>query len=1383
MESTQQQKRELTQSQLLLWAGQKLSPDKPLHNTVHTFEIAGMVDHSIFSRAFQETINCTDAMRIVFLEEDNTPFQYSRPKVDFIPELIDLTSESDEKVIEEIIQRRGRIPLDIGTRIFDAALFKIDEDRYLWFLNMHHLVTDAISATIVYKRLVGIYGKMEKNEWDRPAESPSFFEYVDYEQRTRLDKHDERSGTYWEEKIKTVTGTPDFYGVKRKDSITDATRVSIPLGHERTQKLKRLAQKPEVRAWTANLTMFNLLATVFFTYLHRISGQKRIAVGAPTHNRLNKRSHDTVGAFIEIFPLIIAFSEEDTFDSILQRIRIETNEYLRYAQPGGVTPAISGSFNCILNFINASFSDFNGLPIKSQWIPTGHIDITHQIRCHVVDFDNKGDMELLFDLNHGTFGPDLIGKVPQHFLNLLDAFLEDMGQSIHAPGMATATELEQIMHKDSGNVGSATVLDLFKEQVGANPGAPAIRFKEDTINYGQLDQKSDRLAHYLLECGAKKNDRIGLYMERSPKYLIGVLAILKIGGTFIPIPSNQPKQRINYILKDAAVTVLLTSTTLKSDISGSAATLVVFDTIDWDSTAQTNDLPNVVGDATGIAYILYTSGSTGNPKGVLIPHSALSNYIHWAKKAYANSEKYIFPLFTSIGFDLTITSTFLPLVTGGEVVVYKESAHGPDISLMDVFEQNRVTSIKLTPSHLNLIREKDVSNSKIKTMIVGGEDFKTQLAKTVQNNFGDHLRIYNEYGPTEATVGCIVGLFDVEKHDQTSVPIGRTIDGMEAYILDSHKNMVPHGVVGELYLGGMGLASGYANLSELTSERFVDHPFDGTKKLYYTGDLARINQDGEYEYLGRSDEQVKLRGFRIELTDIEANMEKHPAVESAAVVLMERKKTIPEEEILNCVECGLPSNYPNADFDENGVCHVCNAFEEYRDRALRYFKTEEDLKKILLDPNLDKDREYDCLSLLSGGKDSTYILAQLKRMGLKVLAFTLDNGYISDQAKDNIDNIVSKMGIDHVYGTTEHMNKIFVDSLHRHQNVCNGCFKTIYTLSTKIALEKKIPFVVTGLSRGQFYETRLTEELFWKEDTDVARIDETILEARKLYHQEEDAAKALLDTDMFKDDETFQKVRFIDFYRYTDVSLEEMIKVLENDIGWRRPTDTGRSTNCLINQLGIYVHKKQKGYSNYSYPYSWDVRMGHKTRQETLDEINEYIHEDEVLRMMKEIGYEEPGETELGQEHLVAYYTGASPMPSIEMAEYLKKGLPDYMVPRYIKHVEQFPLTTNGKVDKNSLKQLNTDQLNLETPYVAPKGEIEELIAVIWKEVLQLNKVGTEDNFIALGGHSLAAIRVTARINEEFQLNVPLNKIFELPTIASYAKYIEETILTLLEES
>ncbi|MFS4492236.1 amino acid adenylation domain-containing protein [Maribacter sp. 2308TA10-17] len=1370
----------LTQSQLQLWAGQKLNPDSPLHNTAHTFKIHGKIEEEVFQDAFQELIRKIDALRTIFGEENGIPFQSVLSELKHKADVVDCTSMSASE-IGDLLHNRSKKTLDLSKKAFDTALLKVDEQKYTWFLNMHHLVTDAVSATLVFKYLSSIYQHIRENRLEEMVAIPSFKTYADFEHEERSKSENDDNKKYWREKIETIKELPSLYGSRFNQKTTESTRISVKLGEQRTEKLKQLAENPEIKGWTQNLTFFNLLSAVYASFIYRVSGQKSFAFGAPMHNRTNKNFKETVGLFIEIFPVLVKFEEDDTFADILNRIKLESNDYLRFAQPGMVTPEISSSFNCILNFINASFADFDGNKVESEWMHPGHIDISHQMRCHVVDFDDKGELELLFDLNHGVFNESLIEKVPNHFLKLFDAFLEDIHTPIHKIGLLTAEEVESKTRLKNQEPTQTLVLNAFKKAVETNSSKNAISQKTIGHTFKELNEKSNQLAAFLMKCGVEKGQKVAIHMPRSIDYVISVIATLKTGAAFIPISSDQPSERIKYIVSDAKCALLLTNSELEIHLDESSMPVISLDKnrqeIDEFSTKNSNIAPL----KEDLAYILYTSGSTGNPKGVLISHGALANYLTWAKSYYKNDDPFVFPLFTSIGFDLTITSTFLPLITGGELIVYKESSTGPDIALMEVLEENRVNSIKLTPSHLALIQGSDYTQSQIKTMIVGGEDFKTKIAKGIQQNFNSELQIFNEYGPTESTVGCIVSQFSENQHKSISVPIGAPIANVQAYIFDDHMNLVPEGVVGLLYLGGEGLAKGYLNLLELTSEKFISNPFNKEEKLYQTGDLARVNSQGDYEYLGRVDEQVKLKGFRIELNDIEANLLKHQGIENTAVVVIENEKAIPENEVINCSECGLPSNYPNTDFDEHGVCHVCTAFKGYKEQAQKYFKTEDELRSILMSKR-GKSPNYDCISLLSGGKDSTYILAQLVNMGLKVLAFTLDNGYISDQAKGNIDRIVGKLNVDHVYGTTEHMNKIFVDSLHRHHNVCNGCFKTIYTLATQIALEKRIPFVVTGLSRGQFFETRLTEELFWDEEADVEKIDKTILEARKLYHQEEDAVKDLMDVSAFDNDETFDKVQFVDFYRYSDVSLEEMLIFLKEKVDWVRPTDTGRSTNCLINQLGIYVHKKEKGYSNYSFPYSWDVRMEHKTRTETLEEINEVIDEIAVKKIMQEIGYTESSESELEQKKLVGYYTGKQKLSSAELANHLKRELPEYMVPTHFKHIDELPLTPNGKVDKSALKALNVSQLEMDTPFVAPEGEIEELLASIWKEVLRLKQVGVQDDFITLGGHSLAAIRVTARINEEVEMKFPLNKIFELPTIAQYAKYIEETLVALLEK-
>jgi len=457
------------------------------------------------------------------------------------------------------------------------------------------------------------------------------------------------------------------------------------------------------------------------------------------------------------------------------------------------------------------------------------------------------------------------------------------------------------------------------------------------------------------------------------------------------------------------------------------------------------------------------------------------------------------------------------------------------------------------------------------------------------------------------------------------------------------------------------------------------------------------------------------------------------------------------------------------------VCNVCRGFDAYVDKAQAYFKTPDALKALVAEMKARRTGDYDCLVLLSGGKDSTYMLYQLCDLGLKPLVFTLDNGFISDEAKTNIRRVVGSLGLELVMGGTPHMNEIFVDSLKRFANVCNGCFKTIYTLATNLASEKGIRYIVTGLSRGQFFETRLTEEVFQRKDFDVAKLDDLVLEARKAYHRREDAVSCHLEVDIFRDDGVFRDIQFVDFYRYWSVPLAEMHAYLKQRTPWIRPSDTGRSTNCLINDVGIYVHKKQRGYHNYSLPYSWDVRLGQKTRDEAMEELEDELDETRVQEIMRQIGYSEPTQTtETSIRRVAAYYVSEKPLTVAELRAHLATWLPEYMLPTYFVRLDRLPLTPNGKVDRQALPTFCYENVQAGHEVVGPRTETEKALAAIWRELLVVEEIGINDDFFDLGGQSLVAIKALSRIRDTFELDLPLRNLFEHPTIAGLAEVIDK---------
>ncbi|MEM8584497.1 MAG: phosphopantetheine-binding protein, partial [Bacteroidota bacterium] len=294
-------------------------------------------------------------------------------------------------------------------------------------------------------------------------------------------------------------------------------------------------------------------------------------------------------------------------------------------------------------------------------------------------------------------------------------------------------------------------------------------------------------------------------------------------------------------------------------------------------------------------------------------------------------------------------------------------------------------------------------------------------------------------------------------------------------------------------------------------------------------------------------------------------------------------------------------------------------------------------------------------------------------------------------------------------------------------------------------------------------------------------IDDVILEARKIYHRADDAVRDLLDVSIFEDDSVFEKVQFIDFYRYCDATLAEMYEYLDHVLPWIRPSDTGRSTNCLINQLGIYVHTKQKGYSNYAFPYSWDVRVGHKERDAALDEINEEIVEPEVKRMMREIGYEEPPMAV--QEQLAVYYSADGEVSSEDLRKFLSAKLPPQALPTRYYRLASMPITPNGKIDRKALLSQVVTVENEPIIIDEPATDMEEFLAELWKESLKLEKIGTNQRFIDLGGHSLIAIRLAGRINDALDIQLPLTVVFEHPTIGKMAEFLEGYLEELLAQS
>jgi amino acid adenylation domain-containing protein len=871
-------------------------------------------------------------------------------------------------------------------------------------------------------------------------------------------------------------------------------------------------------------------------------------------------------------------------------------------------------------------------------------------------------------------------------------------------------------------------------------------------------ERIESAAGWLVEHGIGVGDRVGVRMERSADAVIAIHAILRTGAAFVPLDPAYPSERLRHIVDDAGLRLVLDELPEPGSVTGGAPAA----TFELDSEA----------------YVLYTSGSTGLPKGVPISHRGLTEYVDFAHTAYLeDGERPVVALMSSLSFDLTITSLFLPFVTGGTAVVYR----GEGVTaLRALVDDGRATFLKATPSHLELLvrmaGDAAAPALPLRTVVVGGEAFSRSLADRLTAAVPG-VAVFNEYGPTEAVVGCMIHRHDPATDGGPDVPIGRPAPGVGLYVLDEGLHLVPEGVAGELYITRPGMTSGYLNRPDLVEERFVALDHLGIDRAYRSGDLVRFRDPLTVEFLGRIDDQLKVQGVRLEPAEVEAALLEHPRVTGAAVRLWTPRV---RDRIVRCPRCGLGSDVPGVGFDDEGVCSVCRDYERVRVQAEHYFGTEDDLRAALDRARRRRRGRHDALHLLSGGKDSTYALYQLVDLGYEVFALTLDNGFISEGAKDNVRRVVEDLGVDHEFVTTDAMNEIFRDSLERFSNVCNGCYKTIYTLAVNRAHELGIPMIVTGLSRGQFFETRLVPGQFERDRFDPGAIDDAVLEARKVYHRTDDAVSRLLDVSLFDDDAIFDEIEFLDYYRYTDVELDEMLAFLDERAPWIRPADTGRSTNCLINAAGIYVHRAERGFHNYALPYSWDVRVGHKTRDEALAELDDQLDEAEVRSLLAQVGYE-PRTRQL----LTAWYTTDDPtgveIDPDELRDHLAARLPAHAVPAAFARVPAMPLSGNGKLDESALPAPERRHREATSGYVPPEGPVEETLCEVWATVLGLDRVGADDDFFDLGGTSLDAIEMIVTISDTYRVRIPEGRAFRHRTVRGLAREVERIVVEAIE--
>jgi len=884
----------LTINQLLMWVEEKLNPEAPVYSLPLTFTINERIHPVHFGRAFQTLVNSSDALSTVIDERDGIPQQRVLEPIGHPMEELDLSAtRNPQDELEAWVQRRSQSRFDLALRLFDSVLIKMSEHEFVWYLNVHHIICDSVSRSLILRWMADFYERSLAGDLPKMVSLPAFSAYIDHELAYRRSPRYLKSSAYWERKLAPKVMPLTFYGAGNSflKTTTAMKRIFLDLGPERTRRLKDRATDEGIFWKTFDVTLFNIFGSVLYAYLHLMDGNRYLSIGAPFHNRRSKTFAETIGMFVEVHPLRVTIEDGETFVSLIKKAADEAVETL--AHSGCCPPFVNrNTYDVLLNFFGSPDTKFRDARVKVR----EHIE---QARGHcslaLTLFDSSSDVyELAFDFHLEVFDDTGRNLVMRQLLRVLDAFLEDPTQPLHRISLLSDAEKEHILvdfnRTRTRYRGNKTLAQLFESQVAKCPDRVALAAGDDLCTYAGLNSRANQLAHQLRRLGVGPEVCVGICMERSIDMVVGLLGILKAGGAYVPLDPAYPKERLAFMIRDSRIGVLLTQTSLQGSVSFRPSAfglqpskpkpnarhpkpeIVCLDG-QWPIIEQQSsaNLPNAC-SSENLAYVIYTSGSTGAPKGAAITQHSAATLLQWAKGIFDSEDLAGVLAATSICFDLSVFELFVPLSWGGRVIL-------ADNALVN--SPTDITLINTVPSVMVELLETKGLPASVRTVNLAGEPLHPYLVEQIYDQ-GTVRRVFDLYGPTEDTTYSTFAL----RSREGPATIGRPIANTRTYIVQPGLDPVPLGIKGDLYIGGEGLARAYLDRPELTAERFIPDAFahDPGDRLYKTGDLARYFADGNIEFLGRLDQQVKVRGFRIELGEIEAVLGQHPAVRQTVVV-------------------------------------------------------------------------------------------------------------------------------------------------------------------------------------------------------------------------------------------------------------------------------------------------------------------------------------------------------------------------------------------------------------------------------------------------------------------------------------------------------------------
>ena len=866
-----------------LWVHAQMAPDVPLYNESITIHRRGPFDLAVMERSLNEVLRRHEIWRTSFELVGDEIAQIVHPDLRIGLRLHDLTSlprgERDAEALR-MATEDARRPIDLREApLFRVRIVKLAEDEHRLYLTLHHIIFDGVSIyRVLVPELSAIYDAFSHAACSPLAEPAlQYGDYAIWRQQQLASDRIERQVDYWRRTLGGVLPRLELAGDHARPAVPTyrGAMETFALSRELTEALKTLS-----RAEGATLYM-TLLAT-FKAMLFRYSGQEDILIGGVTDMRRRPELEQLMGYCLNTLALRTRPSVELSFRDYLAQTRgtvlgaLDASEApfdrvlreLSIRREPGVHPLFQVAFS-----IEPPVGAFpNGWDLTQMDVVVGGAKFDLYLELD----ERPNGLIGRFLYARDLFEADTIRRMIGHWRTMLKGVVADPGCTLGRLPMITPPESHQILQEWNATgaaIPAATLDQWFQAQARRTPDRVAVAFEGQSWTYRELDQRSGVVASRLQAAGVKKDTLVGLCMNRSPDMVAGLLGILKAGGAYLPLDPSFPQARLDFIISDAQPAALLTEASLLATLPAAHVPVVLCD-------AEAGDEPQpreANTDGESLAYVLYTSGSTGKPKGVEIKHSGLVNLLASMQRLTGFSSDDALLAVTTFSFDLAALELFLPLVSGGRILIASRDVASDPLRLANFFGQSECTVMAATPATWRALIEAGWAGREGLTIVCGGEAMPRSLAEDLLNR-SDVL--WNIYGPTETTIFSTV---ENVRSGVGPVSIGRPIANTRLYILDSIGNAVPVGVVGELHIGGAGLARGYRNRRDLTQERFVERAVAAGERLYRTGDLARYRPDGAIEYRGRIDTEEKIRGFRVAIEEIEAALVRHPDIGSAAI--------------------------------------------------------------------------------------------------------------------------------------------------------------------------------------------------------------------------------------------------------------------------------------------------------------------------------------------------------------------------------------------------------------------------------------------------------------------------------------------------------------------